>query len=225
MNTTPWLRGSLLLLPLLAARAGAPMATEDAGVLAAGECEWETVAERVRAGAATGRGAETGVACQLFKGSQAGLKAGRASADGTTLSSLALTGKTALSDAEDRSLSLAWSVDAHKLPGGSLRRDGSALALVVSQLLGALSLHANLGWSRSHLSDETTGFWAFGAEWALNDDFQLLAEQYGAQRSKPVWGLGARWQASPAWSLGLMHSRSREQPASRAWLLSAKLGF
>lgn len=225
MNTKAWLRGSLFALPMLSAQAGAPMTTEDAGVLTAKACEWESVAERTRVAMMRGDGVRTGVACQLFEGSQLGLGVSRTKADGQAVRSLVLAGKTALVDGDGPALSLAWSVDAIQQAGERLRQDGSSLALVASHQLNAWSLHANLGWSRSRQADEAAGFWAVGVEWALNEAVQLLAEQYGARHNKPAWGLGLRWQPSPDWALGLMHSRSRDQAASRGWLLSAKLSF
>lgn len=225
MNTQVWLRCGLFALPMLSAQAGAPMTTEDAGVLTAKACEWESVAERTQSAMSRGDGVQTGVACQLFEGSQLGLRFGRTRADGQAVRSLGLAGKTALVDGDGPALSLAWSVDAIQQAGERLHQDGSSLALVASHQLNAWSLHANLGWSRSRQADETAGFWAVGVEWALNEAVQLLAEQYGARHGKPASGVGLRWQPSLDWALGLMHSRSREQAPSRSWLFSAKLSF
>lgn len=208
--------------------AGAPMATEDADVLARGECEWETVAERVRVAGASARMVETGVGCHAFTGTQAALRVARGKADGESFSGLALAGKTALlpRDGDGFGLTLAWGFEALKLPGSRLKYDSTSLALVASQGLGGgLTAHANLGVARSRLDDETTRFWALGAEWALGEQLDLLAETYGAQRSKPALGIGLRWNPSQAWSFGLMASQSRDTPKVKGVLLSAKLAF
>jgi hypothetical protein len=205
------------------------MATEDADVLARGECEWESAVERLRVrGAPTVKAWGTKVGCGWFEGHQAALGYSRASAEGMHEDSLSLGGKSALRERPEGGwgLTLAWELSTLKGSGGSHRFDGSMLALVATQsFAGKGLLHLNLGTARSRLAKESTQFWALGAEWALNDALDLLAETYGARHEKPQFGLGLRWNPSEAWSLGLMASQTRTDPKLKTWLMTARFGF
>ncbi|MBB5205254.1 hypothetical protein HNQ51_002573 [Inhella inkyongensis] len=217
------------LLLVQSAQAGAPMATEDADVLARGECEWESAFERAReSGAPTVRAWGTKVGCGWLEGHQAAIGYGRASAAGVHADSFSLGGKSALRARPEGGwgLTLAWELSTLKAPGGSHRFDGSMLALVFTQSFAEKGLlHMNLGTARSRLDDESTRFWALGAEWALNDALDLLAETYGARHEKPQFGVGLRWNASEAWSIGLMASQTRSEPKLKTGLLTVRFGF
>ena len=205
------------------------MATEDADVLARGECEWESAYERVRlSGAPSVRAWGTKVGCGWLDGHQAALGYARASALGVHEDSFSLGGKSALSERPEGGwgLTLAWELSTLKGSGGGHRFDGSMVALVFTQsFAGQGLLHLNLGTSRSRLAGESSPFWALGAEWALNDSIGLLAETYGVRHEKPQFGLGLRWNASEAWAIGLMASQTRADPKLKTGLLTVRFGF
>jgi hypothetical protein len=220
-----------LLLLAATAQAGAPMATEDADVLAPKECEWETVLERLKAGPAKVNGLSTGVQCHAFGSgpgsTQLGLAYSRAKEDGIRISGLSLGGKTALipRDGDGFGLTLAWGFEALKLPGrSSYKHDATAANFVASHGMGALTLHGNLGWTRVKLADETIRAWALGASYEVSEGLELLAESYGAQRAKSAVGLGVRFSAGD-WTFGAMAAQDRDSPKAKTLTLSAKLGF
>ena len=79
------------------AEAGAPLATEDAGVLEARACEWETYAQRVHANAIDPvRAVSTQVGCGIGWRSQVGLGYARAASGGVHDDAIGLAGKTGL---------------------------------------------------------------------------------------------------------------------------------
>ncbi len=210
-----------------AAWAGAPMATEDADVLAPSECEWESTANRTRVAGLSLRTVSTKMGCGLTRGTQLALGVARSTAEGESANAIGLTGKTALLPRRDGGfgLSLAYGFTWAKVPGNSLRYANTSLALVATQGLGDLTLHGNAGLVRERDGGDNRGTWALGAEYALGDDLALLGETYGSDGSGSAWGLGLRWQANKAWSLGLMASQSRRSPQAKDVLLSAKLAF
>lgn len=214
-----------LLLPL-AARAGAPMATEDADVLARGECEWESTAQRDTVAGLSGHTLATKAGCGVFEGTQAALGVSRARFEGARATGLGLSGKTALIARPEGGfgLTLAWGFGWAKAEGEGLRYAATSAALVATQGVGALTLHANFGLTKPR-GEDTLRNWALGAEYALSEHTDLLAETYGVEHGKPLWGLGLRVKTSKDWTLGLMAAQSRETPRLRSWLASAKLAF
>lgn len=212
-------------------QAGAPMATEDADVLEPKACEWETVAERLKAGGFKVNGISTGVQCHAWgKGpgsTQFGIAYARAREDGVSASSLGLGGKTALiaREGDGFGLTLAWGFEALKLPGRSgYRHDLTSVNWVASQGIGALTLHGNLGWTRSKLASETVRSWAVGAGYALSDSLEVLAETYGAQGTPTAIGLGLRFSAGD-WTFGAMAAQDRDTPKAKSLTFVAKLAF
>lgn len=223
--TLPAVLLSMALAP--SAWAGAPMATEDADVLGVNECEWESTANRTRVASLSVRTLSTKAGCGLLPGTQLALGAARSSAAGESANAFGLSGKTALIPRPDGGfgLTLAYGFTWAKTPGDSLRYASTSLALVATQGVGDWTLHANAGLVRERDGGDRRGTWALGAEYALGDEWALLGETYGSDGSDSAWGLGLRWQASKAWSLGLMASQSRGSPKAKDVLFSAKLAF
>ena len=210
-----------------AALAGAPMVTEDADVLNPRECEWESTANRTTAGGVSLRTLSTKVGCGLVPGTQLALGVARSSADGASATGLGISGKTAVvpRTAGGFGLSVAYGFAWAKEPGDSLRYSATTLSAVATQSWGAVTVHGNLGLARFRGDGDTINTWALGAEYALSDSVSALAETYGSEGSKPLMGVGLRWQASTDWTLGLMASQSRDTPKARDVLLSAKMAF
>lgn len=210
-----------------AALAGAPMATEDADVLAPSECEWETTANRTTVSGFSARTLSTKAGCGLVPGTQLALGVARTTADGESATGLGLSGKTALIPRRDGGfgLSLAYGFAWAKEPGDSLRYATTTVTLVATQGLGDLTLHANYGIARVRDEDGTRGTWAVGAEYALTPTVSALLETYGSEGNGSAWGAGLRWAASEAWSFGLMASKTLRDPRAKDLLLSAKLAF
>ena len=185
-----------------AAIAGRPMATEDAGVLEASDCELESFigANRPRGGP-TERVLSLQVGCGVGAHSQVAVAIARASAEGDAVRSLTLLGKTALNPgAEDSApkLALAWALGADSARGG-LKHESSALNAVVSwPLHEEVSLHLNLGWGHSAADKQSTTSWAAGVEHHVRDDLDLTAETFGNDRDASPWvQVGLRWAVKP----------------------------
>lgn len=185
-----------------AAIAGRPMATEDAGVLEASDCELESFigAGRPRGGPSE-REQSLQVGCGVGAHSQVALAIARVSSEGNGVRSLSLLGKTALNPgAEDSApqLALAWALGADSARGG-LKHESSALNAVVSwPQHKEVSLHLNLGWSRSAADKQSTTAWAAGIEHHVRDDIDLTAELFGSDRETAPWvQVGLRWALRP----------------------------
>jgi hypothetical protein len=209
------------------ALAGAPMATEDADVLAPSECEWETTANRTTVSGFSARTLSTKAGCGLVPGTQLALGVARTTAEGESATGLGLSGKTALIPRRDGGfgLSLAYGFAWAKEPGDSLRYAATTVTLVATQGLGDLTLHANVGTTRFRAEGDTRSTWALGAEYALTPAVSALVETYGSEGNGSAWGAGLRWAASESWSFGLMASQTQRSPKAKDVLLSAKLAF
>lgn len=220
----------LLLLLAPAAHAGRPLVTEDAGVLAARDCEWENAALSTHQ-AGTPRVTEllTQIGCGFGLDNQAALAVGRARSSGTSEHSLALLGKTGLVQAGEQggtAWTLAWGLEGYRPAGNGLRHDLSFLNLVASRSLGAAwTGHANAGLTHSRIAGQTTANWNLALEWAQREGLEWMGEFYGAERSKPWLGLGVRWSPSRDWSFNASLARQSETPQVRLLSLGFKLSF
>lgn len=218
-----------LLLPATA-QAGRPFTTEDAGLLGAGECEWESVAARTRVqGEPTERALSTQLGCGFGFKTQAALAFGRSSVESERTRAWALGLKTGLLDGGDdgTSLTLAYGADVARGPEQASYHSGSTfVTLVASRPLGGdWTGHANLGWTQDRSSRRDSATWALAAEWALNGQFDIGAEAYGDDRDKPWLGTGVRWTLSKAWSLNASYAVNAESPRAKLASVGFKLAF
>lgn len=202
MTLRPLLLATAAALSCSTALAGRPMATEDAGVLEAGDCELESFVGASRPqGGPTERALSLQAGCGLGAQSQMALALARSSAEGDAVRSLTLLGKTALNpNAEDTApkLSLAWALSADSARG-SMKHEASALNAVMSwPLHDKVSLHVNVGWSHSASEKQQTTHWASGVEHHVRDDLDLTAETFGNDREASPWvQVGLRWAVKP----------------------------
>lgn len=213
------------------AQAGSPLQTDDAGVLAAGECELEGTA--LRRSTAGERSTETSLqaGCGFGWNSQFAVALATARSQGVRESGLALGGKTGLwqgagRDDEAAALALAWQVAGAKIPGESWRHAESGLNLIASLPVAAdLTLHANLGHARSELDRQDTTTWGLGIEHAgfgAAQRWAPMAEVFGDDRERPSWNLGLRYAAVPD-KVFVVVSYGRQFTSERPSVL--KLGF
>lgn len=216
-----------LLLVALPLQAGRPFITEDAGVLARGDCEWESVAARARvSGEPRASGLSTQLGCGLGAQLQLAANAGRARAGGERASSLGLAGKWGLWEGGDGALTLAWGSSWSRLRGAGSDWDGAGALLAYSrQLGGGWGLHANLGhaYSRAERRSETP--WALLVERQLHADVDVGTELFGADGRRPGLGLGARWRPAEGWTVDASLARSGSQPRERLVTVGLKLEF
>lgn len=193
--------GVLLALVASPAIAGRPFATEDAGVLTAGECELEAYALRQTAGDApkeTGWWVQPG--CGVGYRTQLAFGGGRIKVEPDRYTAAALSGKSRLHELTDEQtgVALAYAVGGEKAPGRSFKHESTALAAVVSWPVAKdLLLHANLGWSRSQAERLTSTTWALALERAGDSGLDVGAEIYGDDRAAAWLGVGARYALRP----------------------------
>jgi hypothetical protein len=210
------------------AHAGRPLVTEDAGVLEARACDLEGFVSRTR-GATTTRGALVQLTCGIGAGSQAALAVSRSrDGDGAGRAATVL-GKHRLGDAGDDepAYALAWQLGADDA-GGNWRGETAALTAAASAPLAeALTLHANLGWSRSRAARRSTTGWALALErTGIVRDVDVMAEVFADDRDRDPWLQGGvRWAVRPGLaldgSIGVQAARQR----SRAFTLGVTLAF
>lgn len=228
------LAAAIFLTTTNLAHAGRPLATEDAGVLVKGECEWESLAARTRGSAASTHAWATQWACGFMPEAQVALGYGHArssgNGSGSAAHALSVNGKWGLLRGKDdeASVVLAWGVVAGK-PSGSNFKLGSLFlnGVLTKPLAQNWTGHLNLGWvqDRTTLPHRHAVTWNMAAEYAVGNGFEVMAEWYGVERNDAFVAAGLRWSASPAWSLNAGYAI---QPSgSRAKLLSvgAKLTF
>lgn len=229
----PLARPALAWLALAAscglAHAGRPLATEDADVLARGDCEWESFVAHARAsGDAADRGLTTQLGCGLGASTQAALGATRSRYAGETTSGVFLVGKTALRPREGDApgVTLAWGLGAERPPGDSMKHESSFLNLVASQAFAPQwTGHANLGWLHGRSASASTTTWNLAAERAMGGGLDLMGEVYGDDRSRPWLGVGARWQVGESVSLNASWAVQRETPRVKLWSVGFKFAF
>lgn len=185
----------------VSAQAGRPLATEDAGVLARGDCEIESFAgrmrERDRASATLLWGQ---IGCGVGLNTQLAVGIGRERSASARTEIEAFGGKTFLRELTDDSpgVALAYSVYETREPGERFRSDANEYKLVVTVPVSGGFIHANLGTRIAHRTDEHRTVWALAAEFpGAAGPVDLMAELFGNDRD-PAWlQVGARWAVIP----------------------------
>lgn len=222
----------ILLLGLICvmgqpAWAGRPFLTEDAGVLARGDCEWESVAAQSRVpDSPRARSLSTQLGCGLGGSLQLAANIGWAKAGDERARSLGLGGKWGAWSAGDSALTLAWSSSWSRVRGAGQDWDGGAATLVFSQGLGqAWTAHANLIHDYSRPERRGRTGWAALVERQLTPQLDAGAELFGEGSQRPGWGLGARWRPAEAWTLDASWSRSGGEARERLITFGLKREF
>lgn len=225
-----WLAGLLgASLTSPPAMAGRPLVTEDAGVLEARDCEWESAAVWIsRRGQPRISEQATQLGCGIGLDTQIALAAGRSRSDGAAARSLSLVGKTGLSRGGEQgiALTLAWGVAGSQAAGARLRHELSFLNLAASQPLPqGFTGHANLGLSHSPSERSSRANWNLALEWAQRPGLEWMGEVYGVEHDKPWLGLGWRWSPGQDWSLNASWATQHPSARTRLFSLGFKLSF
>lgn len=215
------------LLVCHAAWAARPLVSETADSLAKSDCEWETAVASARiSGAPTVRVFDTLVACGVGGGTQFSGGFTRASADGVSAQSMALTGKTNFVELKDgrTGWGLAYGVSFDKLPGTGWRHGGTRLLGVATRALGEhLTGHANLGWSRDEADKSSSTNWSLGLEG--EGPVRWTADLFGDDRGKPWVSAGVLFPLSDKFNVNMAVAQGGESPRTRLWTLAFKLDF
>jgi len=169
------------------------VATDDAAVLARGECELDGGFGRVRESGLRGRAQGLGVGCGVGAATQAALAWSRQRGSVHAGDALDLVGKTGLAQHGELALSLGWGLGWQRAGSGALRQQTASLALLASRpLAGPLTLHANVGVAHAR-GDGARATWALATELATGLGVDLTAEVFGQDGRRPGQALGLRW--------------------------------
>lgn len=200
-----WMTAAMAGLFSAPAYAGRPLQTEDAGVLARGECELEGATQRLSAAGAHATDTGLQFGCGAGWNSQIAASISTASAGGVRTSDFGLVGKTGLwkADGQDdaAALTLAWGLASAKEAGDSWRHAGTELNLALSTPASAsLTLHANLGHARDEQLKVRSTTWGLALEHAgfgADRRWAPMGELFGDDREPPWWNFGLRFTAVP----------------------------
>ena len=229
MTKIPRLAALALALSSLCVHAGRPLATEDAGVLEPGDCEWESFTARTHErSSASLRTLSTQVGCGVGASSQLALAVARESGGASHTNALTLAGKTGLIErkGDGAGVTLAWSLAAGKQAGAAMRHEHTALNLVVSkELAKELTGHANLGVAHSKSAAQSAVTWNLAAEFALGNGVDVMGEFYGEQHSKPWLGAGLRRAVTEKFNLDASYALQSGAAKAKLFTLGAKLAF
>lgn len=229
MNLPALLAGALLASAASLAHAARPLASEDADVLDAGQCEAEGFYSQWHASGFDGLKAWTLQAgCGIGAHTQLALAGSRANSGGEHADALQLAGKTALiaRDEGGLGLALAWNLSALRAGGGSFAHEASCLTLAATrEMAPGWTAHANLGWTRSEQARMHSTTWGLALEKSLGHGVDLAGEVYGDDRHRPWTGAGLRWAVDAHWSLNAALAAQHDSPRQRLWSLGAKLSF
>lgn len=178
--------------------AGRPLATEDAGVLGKGQCEFESFAGRQVHSKMSLGSAQVG--CGIGLGTQFALGASREVSPDAGMNYVRLNGKTALRDlTEDQAgFALAYTLSSN-------REKSDYLQYVSAEVKGAMTLphgnwllHVNAGLLHIHSGHDERVVWAVAAErLAAIASVDLMGEIYGDNQSSPWVQIAGRWTAIP----------------------------
>ena len=231
-RSAAWALAGLAALSLaLPARAGRPLATEDAPTLAQHDCEAQLLFGRLsESGQATTRTGNVDLGCGIGWNTQVNLNLGRTSDGSQRSNSLALAGKTAVVAGSDSSpgWTVAYGLAAERSPGRSLALENEWITGVMSWPLSqALALHANLGWQHSRSAARDSTLWAVALEHSGSAGLDWTAELYATDRDSAPWlQLGLRWTLQPErWSLNASWARQTTGGRPTALTLGGLLKF
>jgi hypothetical protein len=148
---------SISLLPL-AAQAGRPLVTDDAAVLAPGDCQVEASASR-------GPGQRwLAPTCNVAQDWEAGIGVGNVRSGGEFHRAIAIGVKTVLRPLSEDGIGVGASLSEQRITGPETSRD-QAVNLIVSMPLAPWALaHVNAGAIRHGISHQHAGTWAAALE-------------------------------------------------------------
>lgn len=177
------------------ASTGRPLVTEDADVLALGECEVEGALLRGSAEGTTANERTFQFGCGIGRSTQLALNVATIKSGGLRERGVALLGKTSVwNNDAGAALSVAWGLTWDRAAGDPWQHTGGQLNLAYSRPTFAdMTLHANLGHSRDRVANERSTSWGLAVEHEGFAGLAPMAELFGDDRSAPWWNLGLRW--------------------------------
>ncbi len=222
----PWMCAlPLAVSPAHDAFAGRPMATEDAGVLAAGLCEGESYGTQLSEEGVE-RAVTTQLVCAQGGSRQFGLSvSGVRTAEADRHALLGLSGKQSWMLGQRVPVALSINLNTLHETHRRLSWHSFAVTAVASPALGEnTTLHLNLGWLRERI-DGASGYsatWNLALEQALSARWAVSAEVFEMGRESIWRAVGLRWSASPHLDLNASWGM---QAGTDASLLTAGLRY
>ena len=233
----------LLCLALAAILSAAPtvqakaFASEDGGVMEAGDCELSFGLERSRSDEERGREVAAEFACGVGRASELAVEITRDGRGGDGRTGLTLGGKTRLwpRQAGDGPVwTLGIDAETQRAPGGRWQHSGHAVKLEHSRPFGD---HTTLQLALEHERDvharQDLTRWAAGIEWAGVRALGGLApvvELFGDDRRSSWWRAGVhgeivedQWEMGLSWARQIRRGPLSDRPSS--WLLSLTFAF
>jgi hypothetical protein len=218
--------GLVLLLTLLSAQAGRPLATDDAGTTPVNSCQLESWLERTEGE----RALVLAPACGLVDGVELGADYSLPNPRDTVRGAAGLAVKWApaswawASPAGDVAFGLKAGIafEDRVAPKGWKTTETSVLGLATWTPADGWTLNANLGLAHAHDSDRSAAVLNLAAAWAPTEQGLLFAELQTNDRSqvfgRSVTSVGGRWWLKPdAFGLDLTASREAGRGASTVW--------
>jgi hypothetical protein len=187
-----------ILLTSTTAWAGRPLVTEDAGVLAQKQCEWESfLGRQTEPGVTLGA---TQIGCGIGGNTQVALGTSyERTAQGTSTYTI-LAGKTAFGSGNEAlpRMALAYTLLSGREQTDYLNYTSAEIKGVLTVPYGAWLLHANAGLLHSHQDHASVATWAIAAERPnAIGRIDLMGEIYGDNKNSPWLQVAARWAAIP----------------------------
>lgn len=218
------------------ARAGRPLVTDDADVLDAHACEWESYAARLRDGA-TATAWQTAMTCGLPAALQLSGTYGRSRSGADHVDTVGLGGKLQLmgadseavdgtSDGNRTRIAVSANLNALRVGNAGFELQDQNLNLIASRSLSeSWTLHLNLGWDYSRAARRSSTLWATAIEAAIGGNVDIVGEWYGDDRSPPWLGTGLRWSPVPSASFNASYGVRRGGETARLATLGCKFAF
>ena len=173
----------ILLCAISPAHAGRPMIVDDAGIVAANNCQLESWVYN------SSNGTEYWAvpACNFSGNLEIAVGAARIVGTGHTGSVAVLQGKTLFKPLDNNGWGAGLVFGTQTVPGhGGIGDLYATVPISFSYRNSAFLVHANAGFVRVQSSHNTSGTWGLGMETALNEQAILTAETFGQQGGKPL---------------------------------------
>jgi hypothetical protein len=202
-----------------AAQANRPLNTDTADVIQQGRCQFEPYVANTRSsGTPSLRSSILQLNCGVPHDTQLGVAYGRSSSAGRSDEAVSVAGKTNLVElkAGQTGIALAYGLGAAKDDSSGWKHEASWAYLIATRSLREdLLAHANLGGSRSQSARRDSTTWALALEWAAAPQFDLSAEAYGDDRTKPWLATGMHWVIKDNFSVNASFGMQAEHPRVR----------
>lgn len=198
-----WAAAWAVLIGLSApAWAARPFSTDDAGVIAKGQCEVQSFYEHLNQPGPNTKSLSGRLGCGVIGSTQLAFAYEQSKTSGQKTREMVLSGKTQLVDggANRASFALAYSTARQRVPGGSWGSGDTAVNLVASVPEGPWVAHFNLGVTAERRPNRDVTTWALAFErlgLGLRADVDAGLEFYGNDRGSAWTQLAARWNFKP----------------------------